>query len=184
MPRRLRPVGADFADGSARVSAPLRMTFAGRTAAGPARVHRALAEDVTGWSRWFRVVTLARPVAGAGRSRREIRLVGGARFVETVMGGGRAAPLRVPRGRHQRPRPASLLEDWRLSPDGRGTAVRWTLAVDAPAPVRWALRLARPVFGLALRDALRALDRYLAARWRGRQPRHRPVVRNSVSTAS
>lgn len=163
MPRRLRPVGADFADGSARVSAPLRMTFAGRTAAGPARVHRALAEDVTGWSRWFRVVTLARPVAGAGRSRREIRLVGGARFVETVMAADAPRRFAYRVDVTNVPGPQALLEDWRLSPDGRGTAVRWTLAVDAPAPVRWALRLARPVFGLALRDALRALDRYLAA---------------------
>ncbi|WP_372406076.1 SRPBCC family protein [Streptomyces luteireticuli] len=164
MPRRLRPVGADFADGPARAGAPLRMTFAARTAADPERVHRALAEDVAGWSRWFRAVTLARPVAGAGRSRREIRLVGGARFVETVM--AVEAPCRYAYRVDVTnvPGPRALLEDWRLSPAGRGTVVRWTVAVDAPAPVRRALRLARPVFSAGFRDAMRGLDRYLAER--------------------
>ncbi|MBH1937135.1 SRPBCC family protein [Streptomyces sp. AV19] len=158
MPRKLRPVGADFAD-----AARLRVTFAGRTAADPARVHRALAEDTAGWASWFRIVTLARPVEGAGRSRREIRLLGGARFVETVMA------AEAPRRYAYRvdvtnvPGPKALLEDWRLSPAGRGTAVRWTLALDAPAPVRWVLLLARPVLGAAFRDAMRRLDGYLAA---------------------
>ncbi|KNB52259.1 SRPBCC family protein [Streptomyces caatingaensis] len=159
MARRLRPVGAGFGE-----AAPLRVVFAGRTAAGPADVHRALARDVGSLPRWFRGVTAARSLPGGGAGRREVRLVGGARFLETVVA------VEAP-GRYAYrvdvtnvPGPRAVLEDWRLTPAGSGTLVRWTLAVDAPAPVRRALLLARPAIGAVFRDALRRLDVRLAAR--------------------
>ncbi|MFE7118746.1 SRPBCC family protein [Streptomyces sp. NPDC057654] len=160
MVRRLRPVGLDFAE-----TAPLRLVFTADAAARPETVYRALAEEVTEWPTWYRAVTLARPVDGARG--REVRLVGGVRFVEAIMAAEaperyayRVDEVNVPGVR-------ALLEEWRLAPigagDGAGTRVRWTFAVDAAAPVRGALRLARPGFGRAFRDAVRALDRRLAA---------------------
>ncbi|MFB7266524.1 SRPBCC family protein, partial [Streptomyces nojiriensis] len=78
MARRLRPVGLDFID-----DAPVRLVFAADTVAPPEAVYQALAEEVEGWADWFGAVTLARPThGGAGR---EIKLMGGVRFQETIM---------------------------------------------------------------------------------------------------
>ncbi|WP_327131031.1 SRPBCC family protein [Streptomyces sp. NBC_01343] len=162
MARRLRPVELDFIE-----NAPIRLAFAARTAAGPEAVYRALAEDVEGWPRWFRAVTLARPTqGGAGR---EVRLVGGTRFEETIMA---AEPERCYAYRvdaTNAPGIRALLEEWRLSPAGScsGTLVRWTFAVDAPAPLRLALTAARPALGQSFRSAVRALDARLTS--------HRPA---------
>ncbi|MFJ7156331.1 SRPBCC family protein [Streptomyces sp. NPDC101118] len=154
MARRLRPVGVDFIE-----TAPVRLVFSAGTAAPPEAVYRALAEDVTGWPRWFRAVTLARPThGGAGR---EVRLMGGVRFQETIMAADpelryayRVDETNVP-GVH------ALLEEWRLAPEGAGTRVRWTFAAAGPSPFRLALTAARPGLGRSFRDAVRTLDRHL-----------------------
>lgn len=56
----------------------------------------------------------------------------------------------------------ALVEEWRLTPTGTGTRVRWTFAADGPAPLRTALKLARPGLGQAFRDATTALDKRLS----------------------
>ncbi|WP_372459357.1 SRPBCC family protein [Streptomyces huiliensis] len=169
-------MGADFAgpDGGSTLlfrtagsggAAPLRLTFVGRTAAPPARIHHALAEDVTGWPRWFRAVTLARPLGGTGRRRREIRLVGGARFDETVMASDAPRRFAYRVDSTNVPFLRAVLEDWRLAPagpSGGGTLVRWTVALDAPLPVRCLALLARPALAHSFRGAVRALDARLA----------------------
>ncbi|MFJ5552814.1 SRPBCC family protein [Streptomyces sp. NPDC093225] len=154
MTRRLRPVGLDFID-----SAPVRLVFAAEAAAAPEALYRALAEEVETWPAWFRAVSRARPThGGAGR---EIRLMGGVRFQETIMAADpdlryayRVDETNVP-GLH------ALLEEWRLAPAGSGTRVRWTFAAAGAAPLRTALGLARPGLGRSFRDAIRALDRRL-----------------------
>ncbi|MGI5336569.1 SRPBCC family protein [Streptomyces sp. CA-181903] len=145
-------------------AAPLRLTFVARTTAPPERVHHALVEDVTAWPRWFRAVRLARPLDGKGRRRREIRLVGGVWFHETVMAvdAPRRCAYRV--DSTNVPFLRAVLADWRLVPSGGGTLVRWTLAMDAPPAVRWLVLLTRPVPARAFRGALRALDARLAAK--------------------
>lgn len=85
----------------------------------------ALARDVAGWTAWFRVLTLARPLdGGAGR---EIRLLGAARFRETILAAEepdvyayRVDVTNVPGAR-------AMVEEWRLEPPGRahGCAGRW-----------------------------------------------------------
>ncbi|MGP3981755.1 SRPBCC family protein [Streptomyces sp. KR80] len=165
MARRLRPVELDFLP-----TAPVRLVFAAEMTAAPEVVHRALAEDVEGWPRWFRAVAVARPAYG-GKGR-EIRLMGGTRFLETILsadaptgvsppgdGGGRYA-YRV--DETNVPGLWALLEDWRLTPAGAGTRVEWTFAADGPLPLRLALAALRPGLGRAFRDAVRALDRRLA----------------------
>jgi len=49
MARRLRLVELDFVE-----TAPLRLAFALEVAAPPGAVFRAFAEDVPGWSEWFK----------------------------------------------------------------------------------------------------------------------------------
>ena len=155
--RRLRPVGLDFIE-----DAPVRLVFAARTTAAPEAVYGALAEEVEGWPRWFRAVTLARPThGGAGR---EIKLVGGVRFQETIMAADPERRYAYRVDETNAPGARALLEEWRLTPAGSGTHVRWTFAADGPAPFRLGLAAARPGLGRSFRTAVRALDRRLTAR--------------------
>ncbi|MFF3692802.1 SRPBCC family protein [Streptomyces sp. NPDC002221] len=155
MARRLRPVELDFVD-----SAPVRLVYAARVSAGPDAVYRTLAEKVSQTPAWFSSVVAARPVdGGAGR---EVRLRGGVFFRETIMATvpGERYAYRI--DETNTPGVAAMLEDWRLSPDGSGTRVRWTMAVDGPALFRLTMRTARPGIGQSFRGAMRGLDRLLA----------------------
>ena len=155
MARRLRPVGLDFLE-----TAPVRHVFEREVAAPVSAVHGTL-QDVPGWAEWFPRVSAARPVdAGAGR---DITLTGGIRFRESVIA-ARAAEVYAYRiDVTNRPGVRALAEEWRLAPAGTGTRVRWTFATDGTAAYRPALKVARGGQARAFRDAVRALDRRLAA---------------------
>ncbi|GHB53907.1 polyketide cyclase [Streptomyces cirratus] len=157
MARRLRAVELDFAE-----KAPVRLVFAAHVTQAPTPVYEALAEQVADWPAWFKAVTLARSThGGAGR---EIGLMGGVRFRETVVA---AEPARCYAYRVDEtnvPGLRALLEEWRLSPSGSGTRIRWTFAADGPAPLRFALAAARPGLGHSFRSAVGALDARLIAR--------------------
>ncbi|MEL5958565.1 SRPBCC family protein [Streptomyces sp. CLV115] len=154
MPRRLRSVELDFVE-----SAPLRLVFAAEVSAAPEDVYRALADDVPGWPGWFTAVTSARPTEnGAGR---EVRLRGGFVIQETIMAAEPGERYAYRADRTNAPGMRALLEEWRLTPAGTGTRVRWTFAADGSAPFRFMLRLARSGVGRSFRDAVRELDRRL-----------------------
>ncbi|KUL38151.1 polyketide cyclase [Streptomyces sp. NRRL F-4489] len=156
MSRRLRSVSLDFA-----ATAPLRLVFTAETAAPPAAVYAALADDVPGWAEWFSGVSEAAPADG-GRCRL-VRLAGGTRFAETIMAAEPGARYAYRVDTTNAPALSALLEDWRLTPAGSGTRVRWTFAADGTAAFRWLMPLARPAMGRAFRDSVRALDRRLTA---------------------
>ncbi|MER6196175.1 SRPBCC family protein [Streptomyces sp. NPDC001586] len=157
MARRLRPVGLDFID-----DAPIRLVFATEAAAPPEAVYQALAEEVAGWPSWFKAVTLARPThGGAGR---EVRLMGGVRFQETIMAADPEQRYAYRVDTTNAPGVRALLEEWRLTPAGSGTHVRWTFAADGSAPFRLGLTAARPGLGHSFRTAVRTLDARLTAR--------------------
>ncbi|MER5437139.1 SRPBCC family protein [Streptomyces sp. NPDC002790] len=157
MARRLLPVELDFVD-----SAPLRLVFAREVSASPDAVYRALAEDVVGWPEWFSAVTLARPLDGGAR--REVRLKGGTRFLETIVAAepGEVYAYRV--DETNVPGLRAMVEEWRIEGvPGGGSRVRWTFAVDAGGAVRVGMRLGRGGLGKAFRDAVGALDRRVAS---------------------
>ncbi|MHC0433769.1 SRPBCC family protein [Streptomyces sp. O3] len=156
MARQLSPVGLEFV-----TSAPVRLEFAHEIAAPPAAVFGALADDVAGWPRWFRAVRTARPTEG-GKGR-EIRLIGGTRFAETILAADPAERYAYRVDRTNAPGMRCLVEEWRLTPAGSGTRVRWTLAADGSTAFRFALKAARPGVGRSFRGAVTALDRRLAA---------------------
>lgn len=157
MARRLRSVELEFAD-----SAPLRLSFTREMAASPEAVYASLAEEVTDWPRWFGAVVSAEPTEG-GRGR-HVRLKGGVRFEETVMAATAVERYAYRIDTTNAPAVTAMLEDWRLSPSGTGgTVVRWTMAVDAPAPVRALMKLGRGAMGKSFRDSVRSLDRRLSA---------------------
>lgn len=157
MARRLRPVELDFVD-----SAPVRLVFAREVSASPDAVYRALAEDVVGWPQWFSAVTLARPLDGGAR--REVRLKGGTRFLETIVAAepGEVYAYRV--DETNAPGLRALLEEWRVQDVGGGRCrVQWTFAVDAPGVMRVGLKAGRVGLGRAFRDAVGKLERRVAA---------------------
>ncbi|MET8772418.1 SRPBCC family protein [Streptomyces sp. NPDC004658] len=157
MARRLRPVDLGFIE-----TAPVRFVFARNISASPERVFRALAEDVPGWAEWFAAVTLARATdGGAGR---EIRLRGGGRFAETVLVAKAPEVYAYRVDSTNAPGARALAEEWRLTPWGTGTRVRWTFAADGTAPFRFVLRPARAGLGRAFRDAVTSLDGYVSRR--------------------
>ncbi|WP_369381435.1 SRPBCC family protein [Streptomyces sp. cg36] len=153
MVRRLRPVELDFVE-----TAPLRLVFAAEVSAPADAVYRALAVETDAWPQWFTAVTRARATEGG----REVRLRGGTRFEETVMAAEPDARYAYRVDVTNAPGPHALLEEWRLTPTATGTRVQWTFAAAGGAPFRLALRLGRPGFGRAFRDAVGALDRRLA----------------------
>ncbi|MGW2595417.1 SRPBCC family protein [Streptomyces sp. NPDC001515] len=156
MARLLRPVGLDFVE-----SAPLRLVFAAEVSAPPDVVYRALADDVEGWPSWFTQVTRAVPMdGGAGR---EVRLRGGVTFAETIVAAepGERYAYRIDRS--NAPGLHALVEEWRLAPAGRGTRVQWTFAAGGSPVFRFLLGRGRSVVGRSFRDAVRRLDRRLAA---------------------
>jgi uncharacterized protein YndB with AHSA1/START domain len=157
MARQLRPVGVEFVE-----TAPVRLVFAREISASPATVFRALAEDVPGWTEWFGAVTLARPLDEGAR--REIRLKGGTRFLETVLVAKEAEVYAYRVDETNAPGPRALVEEWRITPAGTGTLVQWTFAADGSALFRLALTFGRAGLGRAFRDAVTSLDRRLATR--------------------
>ncbi|MFE9438581.1 SRPBCC family protein [Streptomyces sp. NPDC006602] len=157
MTRQLRPVGVEFVE-----TAPVRLVFAREVSAAPDAVFHALAEDVPGWADWFGAVTLARSFDEGAR--REIRLRGGTRFLETVLLAKEAEVYAYRVDETNAPGPRALVEEWRLTAAGSGTRVRWTFAADGPAAFRLGLTLARAGLGRAFRDAVASLEGRLAAR--------------------
>ncbi|MGW0081009.1 SRPBCC family protein [Streptomyces sp. NPDC003393] len=157
MAHRLRPVESDFVG-----TAPVRLVFARDVSASPERVFAALAEDVPGWARWFPAVTSARPLGGTAR--REIRLWGGTRFEEGVLVARSPEVYAYRVDVTNAPGARALAEEWRLTPAGTGTRVRWTVAADGTPVFRFALSLGRPGFARAFRGAVTALDRRLSGR--------------------
>ncbi|MFF1302385.1 SRPBCC family protein [Streptomyces sp. NPDC058307] len=154
MAHQLREVGLDFI-----ATAPVRLVFVQQMSAPPQAVHRALAEDVPGWEEWFSAVTLARST-GDG-STREIHLKGGGRFRETILA-AKAPELYAYRvDVANAPGARAIAEEWRLTPAGAGTHVRWTFAADGTAAFRVVAKLGRAGLGRAFRDAVRTLDRRL-----------------------
>ncbi|MER7988703.1 SRPBCC family protein [Streptomyces noursei] len=155
MSRQLRPVELDFVE-----SAPLRLVFTAEAAAPPPIVYAALAGDVPGWADWFTGVARAAPTRdGQGR---DVLLAGGTHFDETVLASDPGARYAYRVDSTNAPVLRALVEDWRLTPAGAGTRLRWTFAADGPAAFRWLMPMARPALARSFRDSVRALDRRLA----------------------
>jgi uncharacterized protein YndB with AHSA1/START domain len=155
MAHQLRAVGLDFIE-----TAPVRLVFAQEMSAPPESVFRALADDVPGWAEWFSAVTLARST-GDG-STREIHLKGGGRFQETIIAAKEAEVYAYRVDVANAPGARAIAEEWRLTPAGTGTRVRWTFAVDGTAAFRVVAKLGGPGLGRAFRNAVRTLDARLA----------------------
>ncbi|MEU9607048.1 SRPBCC family protein [Streptomyces sp. NPDC048057] len=156
MTRRLRPVELDFVE-----VAPVRLVFAAALEAPPRAVHRALAEDLTDWPRWFDAVSGVTPTRGGDG--RDVTLRVGIAFEETVLADDPDTRYAYRVDRTNAPAVTALAEEWRILPGPTGgSRVRWTFAVDGPPAARAFMKLTKPGLRYSFRAAMRALDRRLA----------------------
>jgi hypothetical protein len=155
---RLRPEGLDFT-----TTAPKRWTFSAPVAARPAEVFAALSADPSTWVAWFPGLSAghyegdAAPGIGSGR---EVT-VGRTRYVETVLAWDAPRQWAYRVDETTVPMAHALVEEWRIAPDGDGSTVSWTCAIDPRPLFTVAMPLAAPVMGRVFRRAMRNLSRHL-----------------------
>jgi carbon monoxide dehydrogenase subunit G len=159
MADQLRPVGLDFLE-----TAPTRVRHSVHIDAPPEAVFAAIADDPAGWGKWFPAFAddghyLGEPPYGVG-SVREVR-AGGNTIVDTVIAwdvptrwafcatGGKLRGVRA------------LAEDYRVAPDGSGSRLTWTIAVDLAGPSRVIAPVFRIGSGAVIRRAARKLAQHL-----------------------
>jgi hypothetical protein len=156
---RLRPEGLDFT-----ITAPTRWTFSAPVAARPAAVFAALSADPSTWVQWFPGLSAghydgdAPPGIGSGR---EVT-VGRTRYVETVIAWDAPRQWAYRVDETTVPMANALVEEWRVAPDGDGSVVSWTFAIDPRLLFRVVMPLASPVMGGLFRRAMRNLSRHLS----------------------
>jgi len=154
----LRPEGLDFV-----TSAPRRWTFSNPVQARPADVFAAISADPSTWTAWFPGLSAGHyegdnpPGVGSGR---EIRLRG-TTYRETILA------WEAPRRWAYRvdatsvPMAHALVEEWTVEPDGEGSTLSWTFAIDPRPLFLVGLPLAGTAMGALMRRAARNLSRHL-----------------------
>jgi hypothetical protein len=134
-----------------------------------------LAENPEGWPHWFTAVRQSgyagSPPYGVGTGR-VIRLRGGVRFVETVIAWDRAERYAYRVEETNAPGVRALVEEWRLTPapDGSGSEVTWTMALDCVPPMGLLLGLARTPMKQVFARAAALLDERAGRRGIPTQP--------------
>jgi carbon monoxide dehydrogenase subunit G len=159
MTNDLAPVDVGFLD-----TAPTRTTRDFRVAAQPAAVFDALARDPAGWGHWFPGFSkngryLSPAPHGVG-SQREMHL-GGLPLLETVIAWDEATRWAFRVDRATMPGVRAMAEEYRIVPDGDGSLVTWTVALDAAAPMKVVLG---PLAGTMVQRAGKKLERRLQAK--------------------
>ena len=156
---RLRPEGLDFT-----TTAPKRWTFSAPVAARPPDVFAALSADPSTWVAWFPGLSAghydgdAPPGVGSGR---EVT-VGRTRYVETVIAWDAPRQWAYRVDETTAPMANALVEVWDVAPDGDGSTVSWTFAIDPRPLFTVVMPLASPVMGALFRRAMRNLSRHVA----------------------
>lgn len=157
---RLRPEGLDFLD-----TAPRRWRFANPVAARPADVFAAISADPSTWTAWFPVLSAGHyegdkpPGVGTGR---EIKLRG-TTYRETILAWD--APHRWAYRVDETTVPMAhrLVEEWTVEPDGTGSILGWTFAIDPRPLFVPGIPFAGFVMGRLMRRAAQNLSRHLNA---------------------
>ncbi|MBF9068498.1 SRPBCC family protein [Streptacidiphilus fuscans] len=142
-------------------SAPVRVVAEERLTSGPDALFRELTDDASTWPSWFGAIRRASytgpPPYGVGAGR-AVKLVGGIRFVESVL------VWEEPRRFVYRIEETNLLgahawlEEWLLTPDGDGTSVRFTMAIEGHAMIELPTHAARSLVERSCRTAMHKLD--------------------------
>ncbi|WP_370071912.1 SRPBCC family protein [Streptacidiphilus sp. MAP5-3] len=142
-------------------SAPVRIVTEERLTSGPEAVFRELTDDASTWPSWFGAISRASytgpPPYGVGAGR-AVKLVGGVRFVESVLvwEDSQRFVYRIEEtnllGAH------AWLEEWLLTPDGDGTLLRFTMAIEGHAVIELPTQAAHSLVERSVRTAMHKLD--------------------------
>jgi hypothetical protein len=154
VPFRLRAESPDFL-----ATAPKRWNFDGRVDASQERVFDAIAADPSSWT-WFPGFSTGRyegPGPHGVGSIREVR-VGPSVYRETIVAWDRPTRWVYRVDSTTVPLAHALVEEWIVEPDGEGSRVRWTFAVDPRAMFRVMGPLTAKVLGRVFRTAMRNLE--------------------------
>ena len=156
---RLRPEGLDFL-----TTAPRRWSYANPVAAPPHDVFAAISADPSTWTAWFPGLSAGHyegdhpPGVGSGREITLRRTT----YRETILAWDAPKRWAYRVDETTVPMAHGLVEEWTVEPDGDGSILGWTFAID-PRPL---FQLGAPFAGIAMgrlmRKAANNLTRHLA----------------------
>jgi uncharacterized protein YndB with AHSA1/START domain len=157
--RTLEPIDLDFF-----ATAPFRVAETLHLAASPEAVFAAFA-DAPMWTRWWPMMYAARFTKGTGAvgDEREVslRLLG--RFAERFIAWEPGVHFAFSMIGTTSPLVARMGEDYRLSADGKGTRLDWTLAAVPSALGKAATPITRMISKRMIRRGIPKLDRLLSS---------------------
>jgi carbon monoxide dehydrogenase subunit G len=155
---RLRPEGLDFV-----TTAPRSWSFANPVQARPADVFAAISADPSTWVQWFPGLSAGHyegdqpPGIGSGR---EVT-VGRTRYRETILAWDTPHRWAYRVDETSVPMAHALVEEWTIEPEGDGSRLRWTFAIDPRPLFRISAPLAGPVMGRMMKRAMGNLSDHL-----------------------
>lgn len=157
--RALEPITLDFFD-----SAPFRVAETLHLRASPDRVFAAFA-DAAMWIRWWPLMHDARWTKGSGAVGDErlvaLRLLG--RFEERFIAWEVGARFAFSMIATTSPLVKRMGEDYRLSADGKGTRLDWTIAAEPSSLGKVSSPMTRLISKAMIRRGIPKLDRLLTA---------------------
>jgi hypothetical protein len=157
MPKELKQVDTDFFQ-----SAPYRKVLRVSLAQPPQAVFDALAKDPAGWSSWFPGFSagkyLTAPPQGPGSDREMV--MRGMTIVESVIHWEEPTRWAFRVSKATMPGVRAFAEDYLIEPEGTGSQLTWTLALDAPKPLAAIIGAAG---ASGVRKAVGNLERHLGA---------------------
>ena len=157
---QLRQVDPSFVE-----TAPKRYAFAATIAVAPDVVWSEISAPPTSWPEWFPAVTRGGfegpPPYGVG-TRRFARATF-TDFRETVVEYEVLRRFTYRIDEASRPLARAMVERWTLEPDGDGTRITWTMAIEPRVLFRLMVPAPRFSIGPVFRRAMRNLERKLSA---------------------
>lgn len=144
--------------------APQIVTVTAHFTAAPGRVFGAFADAAT-WPRWFplmRSATYREPIGGGLGRERDVALLTLGRFRERFIAWDDPTRYAFTAVATTSPMLARFGEDYRLTPDGSGTRLHWTMGAE----LRGVARAGAPALRLIMRRLLTRAARNLEQRLR------------------
>ncbi|MGW3634621.1 SRPBCC family protein [Streptomyces sp. NPDC005122] len=160
MMRKLRSISLDGLD-----KEPIRFNYSRLVPAAPEDLFRALADDVERWPEWFPLVTDVSYLSARPYSRdssRSLSMKTGRNFTSTVIVFDRPHRYAYRIDTCNVPLMRAGIEEWTLTPNAKGTVVRWRFSIDLAGPAGLLLRYLPGLLTPLIAQAVCNLGRHAA----------------------